>query len=320
MSFAAIVSSMFLASAASGPDLTLQGQPQDRVPDVQITGVPTPERVRAFVNTIAAPPRYRGLARWEVPVCPGVVNLDRTAAQPILDRIALAAMDVDVEVGAPGCDPNLVIVFTTDGSGLANAMVAMDRSLFYVGVGGLNRGPASLRRFQASEAPVRWWPMSMPVNSETGQRAVRLPGEPHSGSVPLAIAAALGCAPDDCQLGAPMIVSTTASRLRTIVTDVLYKTIVIVDVDQMDQVDAVSLGDYIAFVSLAQIDPEAQTNDFDTVLNLFEGSGPRGMSEWDRAYLKALYDSRPGFLAPSAQAAEVVNLMSRDRVRAARGE
>ena len=319
MSVVALVSSLLLATA--GPDLFITRQVQDRgtsLPDVEITGVPTPERVRSFVNQIAAPPQYRGLARWEMPVCPGVVNLDREAAQPILDRIALAAQDVDLEVGEPGCDPNLVIIFTTDGSGLANAMVETDRSLFYVGVGGLNRGPAALRRFQASDAPVRWWPMSIPVNSETGERAVRIPGENPSRSVPREVARALGCQMDDCPLGAPIIQSPTASRLRSIVSDALYKTIVIVDVDQMDQVDAASLGDYLAFVSLAQIDPEAQTTDFDTVLNLFEGSGPQGMSEWDRSYLKALYNARTGFRAASSQAAEVINLMTRDRVTQAR--
>ncbi len=320
MSIVALLSSILLASAAPHSDLTLRTQAQDRVPDVTITGVPTPERIRAFVDTIAAPPQYRGLARWEMPVCAGTVNLDREAAQPILDRIALAAQDLDLEVGEPGCDPNLVIIFTTDGSGLANAMVETDRSLFYVGVGGLNRGPAALREFRASDAPVRWWPMSIPVNSETGERAVRIPGEQHSRSVPLDIARALQCRMDDCPLGAPIIQTPTASRLRSIVSDALYKTIVIVDVDQMDGVDAASLGDYLAFVSLAQIDPEGDTAGYDTVLNLFESSGPQGMSEWDRAYLQALYNTRTGFRNASAQAAEVVNLMVRDRRRAAREE
>ena len=80
MSIVALLSSILLASAAPYPDLTLRTQAQDRVPDVTITGVPTPERIRAFVDTIAAPPQYRGLARWEMPVCAGTVNLDREAA------------------------------------------------------------------------------------------------------------------------------------------------------------------------------------------------------------------------------------------------
>jgi hypothetical protein len=322
MSVVALVSSLLLASTAPDLFVTRQTQAQStNLPDVQITGVPTPERVRAFVNQIAAPPQYRGLARWEMPVCPGTVNLDREAAQPILDRVALAAQDIDLEIGEPGCDPNLVFIFTTDGSGLANAMVEMDRSLFYVGVGGLNRGPAALREFQASDAPVRWWPMSIPVNSETGERAVRIPGEPHSRSVPLDVARAVGCGnPDDCALGAPIIQTTSASRLHSMVSDALYKTIVIVDVDEIGDVNAVRLGDYLAFVSLAQIDPDAETTGFDTVLNLFDGGGEEGMTQWDRSYLQALYNARTGFRAPSSQAAEVINLMTRDRRAAARAE
>lgn len=256
-----------------------------------------------------------------MPVCPGTVNLDRAVAQPILDRIALAAMDVDLEVGEPGCDPNLVLIFTTDGPGLANAMVEMDRSLFYIGVGGLNRGPVALERFRTSDAPVRWWPMSIPFNSETGERAVRIPGENPSRALPQHIAKSVGCRNfDDCPLGAPIIQTTSASRLSTIVADALYKTIVIIDVDRIGEIDPVRLGDYLAFVSLAQISPEAETLGFDTVLNLFDGGGLDGMTEWDRSYLQSLYNARSGRRSPSAQAAELVNIMVRDRVAEARRE
>lgn len=317
MSIVALASSLLLATA--GPDLTRLQDQGVRVPDVSVTGRPTVDQVRDFVGQIAAPPQHRGLARWEMPVCPGTVNLDREAAQPILDRIALAAMDIDLEIGEPGCDPNLVFIFTTDGAGLANAMVEMDRSLFYIGIGGLNRGPAALRRFQASDAPVRWWPMSIPVNSETGERAVRIPGENPSRALPNDVARSVGCGnPDDCPLGAPIIQTTSASRLSSIVSDALYKTIVIIDVDRIGDVDAVRLGDYLAFVSLAQISPEADTVDFDTVLNLFDGGGVDGMTDWDRSYLQALYNARSGRRSPSAQAAELANIMVRDRVAQAR--
>lgn len=322
MSITALLSSLLLASAPA-PDLFVHRQEQaTQVPDIEVVGRPTAEQVRTFVREVAAPPRGRGLARWEAPVCAGTVNLDRAAAQPILDRIALAAADLDLRVGEPGCDPNLVIVFTTDGAGMANAMVERDREVFDNNVGALSRGDAALEAFRTSNAPVRWWSLSMPFNTENGERAIRIPGENPSRAVPQQVADQIGCGrnPQDCPLGAPIIQSTTASRLRTQIADALYKTIVIVDVDQLGEVDAVRLGDYLAFVSLAQISGESDTSSFDTVLNLFDGGAPDGLTEWDRSYLQALYRAPPGERSRGAQAGDIMNIMTRDRVVAARGE
>lgn len=312
MTVLALISSFVLATA--GPDLFVRQQVQDQatsLPDVEITGVPTPERVRDFVGRIAAPPRGRGLARWQGKLCPGVVNLDREAAEPILDRIGDAARSVGVEVGEPGCNPNLVIVFAVDGAETATAMVEKDRRLFDVGVGGIARDSAALREFQTSDAPVRSWSLSFPVDAETGTRAVRVPGDAPSILSP-DLLAAIGCS-SDCPLAyAPAINSTSASRLQSRIEDALYKTIVIVDVDRMGDVNTTQIGDYLAFVGLAQIDGAADTLAFDTVLNLFSG-GADGMTDWDRSYLRALYGSRSGLRSADRQAGEVSNIMIRDR-------
>lgn len=63
MSLTALLSALVLTSAAS--DLT---RPQDqavRVPDIAVTGRTLKERTRDFVGRVAAPPRGRGLARWD---------------------------------------------------------------------------------------------------------------------------------------------------------------------------------------------------------------------------------------------------------------
>jgi hypothetical protein len=52
--------------------------------------------------------------------------------------------------------------------------------------------------------------------------------------------------------------------------------------------------DYVAFVALAQIDAQARTEGYSTVLNLFSSATnpPAGMTAWDEAYLDGLYDAR----------------------------
>jgi hypothetical protein len=310
-----------LALGASDPSPLELPQETSRLPDLEVVGRPTPEAVRDFVGRIAAPATRRGLARWEGPLCPGVVNLGPEPAQAVIDRIALAAADVGVEVGRPGCNPNVVVLFTDDGAGLAASMVRRDRRVFDLGVGGLNRGDRALEAFTDAPGAVRWWAMSMPFDTETGQLAVRMPGREAGGPVASDLARRIGCDPMDCVLtAAPIIVSDSASRLNTQVADALFKVIIVVDIDEVGDVNAAQLGDYLAFISLAQIDAAADTGRFDTVLNLFSGGGAEGLTEWDRSYLQALYATRPQRRTVTAAADAVAAIMTRDRLEARRSE
>lgn len=300
--------SPFQAQAGPAPEATA-------VPDVEVFARPTSEAVQDFVGRIAAPSTGRGLARWRGQICPGVANLGSAAAQAIVDRISLAAADVNLGTGEPGCDPNIVIIFTPDGRGLAQEMVARDAKIFRQNVTGLDRGAAAFRDFQNTEEPVRWWSLSLPVDRETGQRAIRVPGDAGGVSTDVRTAGLLGCSPDDCAIGAaPVIARTSGSRLVSPIVDDIYKTIIIVDIDKIGAVNSLQLGDYLAFIGLAQIDAQAETSGFDTVLNLFTGGGETGLTAWDRSYLATLYGPRPDRASVSAQASAVANIMTRDRV------
>ena len=48
--------------------------------------------------------------------------------------------------------------------------------LFRTGASGTDRGVRALREFQNNDRPVRWWTVSVPVDEDSGQIAVRLPG------------------------------------------------------------------------------------------------------------------------------------------------
>lgn len=252
--------------------------------------------VRDFVGEVGAPARNRGLARWQGGICVGVVNVRSAVAQPIADQISRVGMDLGLVPGDPGCTPNIAIVFTSDGAGLATALVGENRRAFRMG-GALNRDAAALRDFQTSDRPVRWWHISVPVDSDTGQRAVRLPGD---------------IDPSTGRPTAPNL-SVFASRLNTQIRDDLNKVIVIVDIDQMGAANLAQLADYLALVSLAQIDPEADTASYDTVLNLFRApEGVEGLTDWDMSYLSSLYrvqNTPVRRINPAAQASNVASDM-----------
>ncbi|MGH7026710.1 hypothetical protein [Brevundimonas sp.] len=250
-----------------------------RLEDIIVSGRPLDSLISSFVGEVAAPNPHRGIARWENGLCIGAANLRPEAAQYLVDRVSTVASDLGLRPGAPGCAPNVMIIATTDAKGTAERLVQHNRRDLRMGGAGMDRGGTALQAFQTSDRPVRWWQVSIPVDSETGLPATRIPGE---------------CNPPCEKAGdyAPNIPIFAASRLSTQIVDKLFRTIIILDVDQVSRVTPDQLADYVSMVTFAQINPEADTGRYASILNLFEdpGSAP-GLTQWDRAYLEGLYDA-----------------------------
>jgi len=278
-------------------DPSVQDPTGTRVDDLVVLGRPLDEAARDFVYSLSVPARGRGLARWRDTVCVGVVNLRGEAAQYLADVISTRAEDLGLEIGAPGCSPNVIITFADDGATMAKAMVEAEPSAFRVGGSGMDLGRAALGRFQEGDAPVRWWHMALPINSETGQIAVRIPGQVDNEGNP----------------SAPTL-STFGSLLTTIIRDDLNKVIVIVDVDGVAHLTAPQLADYLSMVSLAQIDPRGEIADFPTILNVLDNPAVAdSMTDWDLAFLEALYrDDRALRRNPAVLASSIASDLARD--------
>jgi hypothetical protein len=215
-----------------------------------------------FIEEVAAAPMGAGLARWDKSVCIGVHNLERTAAQYVVDRVSRLALEVGLTPGEPGCIPDVIIVFTTDGKFLANYLVKeRERVLRPTNFGRVHRGIAGMVEFAETDRAVRWWHISMPVSARTGQPAL-------TGTVSV----------------------SGPSRIHDGVVDALWRVIVIVDSTKLTGTTWQQLGDYLAIVSLAQIDLGTDPQAFDSILNLFTNPGAySGLTDWDRAYVRSLY-------------------------------
>lgn len=251
-------------------------QDETRVEDIQVDGRPLDQVTNDFVSEIARPAGRRGLARWSNEICVGVVNLPAEHAQAMVDRISDIAADLGLEPGQPGCTPNIVISATDDGAAMARALVRRDRRSFDLGSLSTDAGTRALQEFQSSDRAVRWWQTSIPVDSNTGLSAIRLPGQTGPDGEP----------------SAPVINTFAASRLNSQIRDDLSRVMVIIDVTKLGDTDFNQLIDYVALLSLAQIDARAETQGFDTILNLFnDGGAPSGLTSWDRSYLTGLYAS-----------------------------
>ena len=303
-----------LATALSAPQSAPPASPppQEPVPettatleDIVVERRQLESMVRDFVGEVGAPARRRGLARWQGGICVGVVNIRTEVAQYIADRVSDVGMDLGLTPGEPGCRANIFIVFAVDSAGLADAMVDENRQAFRRGVGGLDRGNPALRDFRSADRPVRWWHVSTPTDSETGRRAVRLPGDVD---------------PTTGQPNAPVVATFAASRLNSQIRDDMSKVMIIVDVDRLGETNLVQLADYLAFISMVQVDPDGETASYDTILNLFDAPmSVDGLTEWDASYLESLYrvqDSPVQRINPRAQAGAMAADMLRERRRA----
>jgi hypothetical protein len=275
------------------------GEPPSDVEEVVVRGQRMSEieddlriYIRDFVGDVAATPRGRGFARWQRSVCIGVHNLKADAAQYIVDRISSLALEVGLEPGEPGCSPDVLIIFTTDGAALASRMVEDQPRLFRPAgpAPDMTLSRAALDEFAKSDRPVRWWHVSMPVDARTGNPAIDLPGNPN---------------------GPPMVSVDGPSFIHSGIRDDLRYVIVIVDGSKLAGTTWQQIADYLSVVSLAQVSPDANPAAYDSILNLF--SNPKaysGLTDWDRSYVRALYsfDQRR---TPRGQTSELVSEIAR---------
>ena len=275
-----------------------------RLEDVTVTGRPLETLIREFVSEVGEPNNRRGLARWQNQICVGVANLRAEPAQYIVDRVSTVADDVGLTPGQPGCAPNVIIIASDRPAALAEELVRERRRAFRLGGTGMDRGSDALEEFVASGAPVRWWQVSMPIDSETGGRAVRIPGECR-GNCDSGVTAS----PQDY---APIISVFAASRISSQIVDALFRTVVILDVDQVSHVTVQQLADYVAMITLAQIDPEADTSRYASILNVFnDPDAAPGLTDWDQAYLRGLYDAERRRRELGAGRSEIVDSIQR---------
>ena len=281
-----------------------RGQDQEesqptRVDDIVVLGTPLREQVATFVDAVTAPPRGRGPARWSdrAGVCVGVVNLERQAAQILADRVSEVGVMLGMPVGEPGCSPNVLVMATDDAPAFAAALVEQSPNSFrphYAGASGSDR---QLDLFVTSDRPIRWWHVALPV-TETGQPAIRLPGDAE-----------------------PRRIRAPLSRLNTFVRNELRRAFIVIDIDQVEHLTLIQLSDYVAMVAFAQIDPDHEVGNFPSILNVVANPAvAQAMTDWDRAYLEALYGVELNRRLPSSQLGQIATGMFRDRRAAAEAE
>ncbi|MDP3406588.1 MAG: hypothetical protein Q8S03_17990 [Brevundimonas sp.] len=260
------------ARAVSAIDDQVDQEPATDLDDVIVSGLPLEQRLLRFIQEASSPVPGRGLARWQGPVCIGVVNFRAAVGQQLADGLAHLGGRLGVPINDEACEPNIIIVGAVDAKAVARGWVERGPREFRPNLSEASLSRAQLTHFATTDAPVRWWAISRPSYYDIlAGRAV----------------------PTDSFTGRPEIsvhsVSLQAGRTR----DDLQRLVVVVDVSQTEGRNVEALTAYLAMVSFAQMDMQADMREFDTVLNLFNPQfDVSGLTAWDEAYLRGLYSVR----------------------------
>lgn len=273
MAAAALVSAPAMAQEAG--DAAAEEQSSETDSRIVVRGRPT-DVTRAQAHRQARDIAVIGdiydepLARFEQPVCPGIMGMQREMAELMVTRIRDNARYLDLEVQPDGCRANLIVVFTQDGR--AELEEIMDRSpeLFV-------ETNAYDRRRLLEPGPTRVWTQTdyrtrdgMPVYGDRRNRA----------SVPT--------------VGGWMAHSRIYTTLRNDITSVM----VFIDRDATDGLSVGQLADYATMRGLVQTKPSKDPY-MDSILEIFnpDGASPSRLTDFDRAYLRAVYDWIPNLPA-----------------------
>lgn len=274
--------------------------------EIVVTGQRSEQAMRTFVSQMdAAPGEDSQLARWDRKICPSIAGLRPRYAQFLIDRMAQRAFNVDLDVGGPGCKANILIIISPDPDAVARELAqSHPRAMGILNERGRRTlGRQALANFIDSNAPVRWWHVS---------RVVTRDGEP--------IAEPAQSNPDSQSRGAPVtLITGNASLLSRTRRQDFGSAFIIVDASQLAQIDFDwgALADYLAMVSLSQLDPAADVRGYPTILNLFSeptAASPRpiGLTDWDLAYMRGLYEATRDARNVQQQEGEISRRMQRE--------
>lgn len=222
-------------------------------------------RVGAFVRALTGNSELSGddsLVRWNNPICLLVAGLNPGDAKIVSDRLTKISASAGAPLARAPCQPNFVIITTSEPDRVLNAWYARDKRLFG------DAAPAQIRGFLGSSEsrPVRVW-----YNVDTGRKSGARNGH---------------FIPSNSRAESSAFVAHAISAFSSIFA--------IVDTKRTEHIALDQLADYVAMLGLTNVDLDADLGNAPSILRLLSPSGetqPAGLSRWDTAFLKALYQS-----------------------------
>ncbi|HEX8124927.1 MAG TPA: hypothetical protein VF548_05030 [Allosphingosinicella sp.] len=287
-----LLSAAALGLAAAPAAAQDSPQPSDAA-DILVTGQNVDDQIKDFVGALTqAPPRGQ-LSRFETKVCPTAFGLQPGQRDAVLARMRVVAKAAGLDVGKPGCIPNILLIVTPNKRAFIEAL---DRKYdFYFG----EMSNGDVRRLARSPGPAAVWQVQGPELTGDGDEAS------HSG--------------DGALPGADYAVNRTTrpqSRVSASGRPQFQAAAVVIEQGALDGLTTIQLADYAAMRAFARTDPaKLPASSPATILKVLEtpmGSPvPLTLTKWDLSFLKGLY-AATGNLYATSQRSEIKERIERD--------
>ena len=242
----------------------------------------TDEAVSDFVEALTVETSGDQLAAFHAPICPMSMGLPEAFNRVIEQRIRTVAEQAGIDVAGEDCSPNITVFIADNGADLISRLRSEYPSLF------AGRDASANRGLVLQAGPVRAWQV-LDVRGSDGRPVQRINfldarGLPR-GSVFF------------LPRGKFVDGGVSSTLTRSTRQDLAFSYVVI-DVAAIDGLSLVQVADHAAMRALAQTDPEdANATGQPTILTLFADrplgqAAPTAITEWDKAFLKSLYETR----------------------------
>jgi len=265
-----------IAGDAKADPLPLKQAPstQPTLPEVTVRAQrqAVERKVQAFVSGVIREPFEASLARWTSPICPLVVGLPRDQNSFIRQRLA----EIVVAAGAPlapqPCHANVIVIVTAEPDAILKAWYKRDWQLFG----------------DATEHRINKW-----INTPRAARVWYNTANESASGIPYTTMSAAGMmVPPDANVLIDTITETSHIVFNAV--RAFSSVIVAIESGRAEGISLHALADYAGMVGLAEIQLDADLGEVPTILRLFstpEGAKPTGLSDWDSAFLKGLYNT-----------------------------
>ena len=247
---------------------------------------------------------YNQLSRWEVPVCPAAFGLAPQQSAFVVDRMRSVGKAAGVPLAGPRCDPNVLVIVTTNKGALLAALEKRHPDYF---PGDWTGG--KIRQLEQDPYPVAAW---------------RFEGLLSTDGLRLADSTSVFDPVDPAGLVAATAPTTApASRLRPPGRRDVLTSILIVQSNALTGLTTTQFADYAAMRAFVGSDPrKVRASSSDTILKVLDAplgtAVPMSLTSFDLSFLKAFYASRMESYA-GVQRSDIAWRMNRDLNRAASG-
>lgn len=242
--------------------------PVEEPSEIVVTGRKDQDKqVRQFVKALTDMPGTDPLARFDLrPTCPTAVGLTDALDAAITARLRTVAKAAGIELGAPGCTPNALVLFAPDKREMVRALRKAHPSLFTDATDEMVKVPDEA-------GPATAWYLETRVDSN---------------GVPLSFNSSNGY----------YVLETSASPslLNASARPVLRGSVVVIEQEATVGLTTTQVADYAAMRAFARLNPaRLSKGNAPTILRALGapmGSEvPNSMTRWDLSYLKGLYAS-----------------------------